>query len=209
MSCTTSAMISAISVSSGWDRRYRHAKNPASLGCVPRTNNSGFEMQRRSACAAHLYCYRCSTFSASQILIRDWYGTSRRFASLQQGPRQPQRDRLGGGFEIGEAHALPQGPAYSEESWVSQNSRSSASEAKSGIGISFLLIASPFLSMHVAGGNCPDFSTIETQCESQVGIAHRLRRDAEHGRAIPTLFAELGFLQRGAGSPPQSSALPP
>ena len=61
------------------------------------------------------------------------------------------------GFKLGNRarRALLQS-IWSEESRVSQKRRSCASLRKAGIGLGFLLIALPFLTVHVACGNHPD-----------------------------------------------------
>src|SRR5574337_1196793 len=57
---------------------------------------------------------------------------------------------------------------YSVLSWVSQYSRSSASLAKAGTGLSFLLIDGSLLAVHVPGGNDPDHGPAFPQGEGEV-----------------------------------------
>src|SRR5437870_12706907 len=90
-------------------------------------------------CARGGPCRRLQpVFSLSQTLIRDWYGTSRRFAStLIRSSRSTGKRReidLVVGFRLGNRTGLAcDQSTYSVESWVSQNLRSAASERNLGI----------------------------------------------------------------------------
>ena len=112
-------------------------------------------------------------FSESQILINDWYGTSRLLASTLIRSRSESGNRIEiacvEDFRLGNRDwtAFDQS-TYSVESWVSQNFRSSFSDLNLGMGLSFGFINFSLLWMHISGGYHPNFSSFSSQSERYV-----------------------------------------
>src|SRR5687767_14051079 len=112
--------------------------------------------------------------SCKNILIKDWYGTSRslaiwRSASKSDSGKRREIDRVDG-FKFGnKTRSASFQFIYSEESCSLQKSRSSSSSLNLGID---LLINIALLFTHIAGRDHADFVFSNCKCNKQMSISN-------------------------------------
>src|SRR5207249_91802 len=110
-------------------------------------------------------------FSASHTFINDWYGTSRRFASILMLSRSEEGSRREidwvDGFRFGKRAGLaPDQSTYGVESRFSQKRRSSASVLNLGMALRFFFIDHSFVSIDVSCRNNAYLLSFLSCCES-------------------------------------------